>query len=803
MSLLLAKEKAARRIPLESMLRQGRELFAAGRYSDAIQHFQVLEIAALAAGQPDLAARAAGNIGGCRFALRQYQPALHSFLEARRQAEAAGDTSAAAAFNANIASLYSEMGNFDAASQWIQGSLDRLSGKDRPEQMPKLLLQMAILRARQNLMPEAIQLFARGIDAADRALNLELYALGWNRLGAEFLQRHDLSAAEAPLLEAYRIRKLNHLAMDSSYRNLGLLRMEQGDLTSASNLLDRAVELSERPQGGIPTWDLYHHRGRVRLAQGRLPDAVADLRIAVRLARDWRWSTTAEDATRIGGEGWLEKVHSALVEAGNRLYLENRDPALVRETFEAAEENRASSLRSVLSARRTQPASDLPPAYWETLVRLQQAEVAALRTRDSRADAAVRATRAELVRMEVALDPVSAPSGNALVDRARNIINPDSALLSFHLGPSISWLWALDREGLVLYTLPGRSQIEAEAKAAADGIRSNRPDAGRDSARIYRTLFGVLAPRFQHKAHWLLALDKGLFELPMAALIDTSQSPPAYVAENHITEIIPGAGYWVDASLRPEVAQAPVFVGVGDPIYNTADPRLSKRPRIVTSKVTSLNLFASTTAFSPATAQEALVLPRLVASGAELDTAARSWQGEHVLLKGGDASRRNLSEQLGRNPAVVHLATHVLQSSERPSYGLIALSLTEHGETEVLPPFEIARWRTNAGLVVLSGCNSGAGEVLQGTGLLGLTRAWLMAGAHAVIGTNWATPDESGAIFGALYRNLSAGRGAHPGAQPGAQPAVALRAAQLEMIHSGGWRAQPNYWGAYFVVGKQ
>src|SRR5438105_5305426 len=141
---------------------------------------------------------------------------------------------------------------------------------------------MATLRARQNLMPEAIQLFARGIEAADRAGNLELYALGWNRLGEEFLRQRDLSAAEAPLLEAYRIRKLNHLPLDSSYRNLGRLRMEQGDLHSASTLLDRAVELSGHPKGGIPTWDLYHHRGRVRLAQGRLNDAVADLRIAVR-----------------------------------------------------------------------------------------------------------------------------------------------------------------------------------------------------------------------------------------------------------------------------------------------------------------------------------------------------------------------------------------------------------------------------------------------------------------------------------------------------------------------------------------
>jgi CHAT domain-containing protein len=79
--------------------------------------------------------------------------------------------------------------------------------------------------------------------------------------------------------------------------------------------------------------------------------------------------------------------------------------------------------------------------------------------------------------------------------------------------------------------------------------------------------------------------------------------------------------------------------------------------------------------------------------------------------------------------------------------------------------------------------------------LLGLTRAWLMAGAHSVIASNWATPDESGALFGALYRNLSEGTGR--------SPATALRAAQLEMIRSGGWRAKPAYWGAYFVIGSQ
>jgi CHAT domain-containing protein len=144
---------------------------------------------------------------------------------------------------------------------------------------------------------------------------------------------------------------------------------------------------------------------------------------------------------------------------------------------------------------------------------------------------------------------------------------------------------------------------------------------------------------------------------------------------------------------------------------------------------------------------------------------------------------------------VVHFATHVVESGDRPAYGLIALSLTPRHEIELISPYEIAGWRTSAELIVLSGCNSGEGEVLPGTGLLGLTRAWLTAGARSVIATNWTTPDASGALFHSLYQQMAA--------RPDAGPAEALRAAQLEMIRSGDWRANPHYWGAFFVTGAE
>ncbi len=317
-------------------------------------------------------------------------------------------------------------------------------------------------------------------------------------------------------------------------------------------------------------------------------------------------------------------------------------------------------------------------------------------------------------------------------------------------------------------------------------------------------LFGPLAPRFQQKTRWLLALDQGehsapartgptapgLFDAPLSALaIETKGPRPVFVAELHNTVLIPGAAFWTEAVARHRsLPVSPVFIGIGDAIYNTADPRL---PPSLVARQTRTTAFIA----SAATSLPSLALPRLVASGPELDACARAWVGERVLLKGAQASREQLQKQIRRNPAVLHFATHFLPSYGGRTSGLIALSLNPHGETELLAPEEIARWSVNGALVVLSGCHSAQGAVLPGTGLLGLTRAWLAAGAQCVIGSRWSTPDDSGVLFSALYRNL---RGqAHP------DPSEALRAAQVEMIHAGGWRAHPRYWGTYLTVGSQ
>jgi len=778
----IPREGSAHRAQFQDLLRKGGQLFYSGHYVEAEKSFEFVRQFAEREREYYSLGWAFLDIGACQHALCQYPAALSSFREARRVAGLAGDTALLPTLDADIASLYSEMGDLESGVVWMQGALKQLRNSDRAL-LPRLEIQMASLRARQGRMPEALELFRRGIDDAGRAGDPEISALGWNRLGEDLFRWGDFRGAERPFLEAYRIRKLNHLALDVSYWNLGRLRLEQGDLKSAAALLELAVELGLRRQGVQPLREMYAARSRVRLAEGRLRESLRDARIAVRLARSWR-AEPPGDLTRIGSEGILDEIHATLIQAGNRLYLETGDPALIRETFEAVEENRASSLR-VLARRRSLPPGSRPPAYWEAVAHLQAAELAALREESASNRDRVAAARVEVDGMESEAGLQSLPPAGRLLDPVRGALDEDTALLSFAVRDSGSWLWALDREGLALYALPPRREIQTQIQAELAAIRGDSDDAVAAGARLYATLFGPLAARFRAKKRWLLALDETLFDVPLAALVERTGPRTAYLAESHATITIPGAGFWLESMGRRSAARSSrLFVGVGDPIYNSADQRLGKPG--------PLDSWAWWAHRAPA---QPLVLPRLVASGAELDRSARAWAGGRTLLEGRAASARNLAEQLSRNPAVVHFATHILEAGDGHHSGLIALSLRDGGGPELVAPEQIAGWNVDAGVVVLSGCHSSTGDVLPGTGLLGLTRAWLTAGASTVVASQWPTPDDSGPLFDTFYRSL--------GPQRSVSPGEALRRAQVAMIRAGGWRARPRYWAAYFVVGSE
>jgi CHAT domain-containing protein len=155
---------------------------------------------------------------------------------------------------------------------------------------------------------------------------------------------------------------------------------------------------------------------------------------------------------------------------------------------------------------------------------------------------------------------------------------------------------------------------------------------------------------------------------------------------------------------------------------------------------------------------------------------------------------------LQRNPAVLHIAAHVLFPPQDSGPGVVALALQPGGEIELLTATEIASMRLKLGLVVLNGCSSAHAPTLPGAGLMGMTRAWLAAGARAVIVTRWAVSDQDdGELFRPFYERLSS---VLP-SQNRTSVAQLLQQAQVAELRAGGRHANPAYWAAYFCVERR
>ena len=159
---------------------------------------------------------------------------------------------------------------------------------------------------------------------------------------------------------------------------------------------------------------------------------------------------------------------------------------------------------------------------------------------------------------------------------------------------------------------------------------------------------------------------------------------------------------------------------------------------------------------------------------------------------------KNLSrDDLLRDFSIIHFATHAFIESEIPELSAIVLSQVENTisqEDGYLHLAEIADLDINADLVTLSACETGLGKKYIGEGIVGLSYAFLIAGANAVIQSLWPVEDNATSDFMiSFYMKIA----------NGTNQSVALSQTKREFIKGrfGDEYRNPFYWAPFIYVG--
>lgn len=348
----------------------------------------------------------------------------------------------------------------------------------------------------------------------------------------------------------------------------------------------------------------------------------------------------------------------------------------------------------------------------------------------------------------------------------RRALSPQESLVEYVLDKQASYALQVTQNGLKIHTLPGRAEIAKNARAFVTAIRNQG-----DSKASGQTLFNqVMAPLIASgSSSFIVVPDGPLHLIPFAALVDEQGS---YVDSHLTVSAAPSATIYFTlntGSNRPRVSKP--FLGVA---YSPTEPSQLVSAKRDLSELRSANL------------------KPLQFGREEIVEAAKAIGSGSVTLDGSSASEAALKAQPLGEFKIIHLAAHGVSNESEPDRAALVFTPGNQSEDGLWQAREIRRTRLNAGLVVLSACETGSGFLQGQEGVMNLARAFLTAGAKSVVASLWSVDDRSTAtLMESFYGHLSKGMTARD----------ALRQAQLDFIRDYGDKAKPYLWAGFEVIG--
>lgn len=369
---------------------------------------------------------------------------------------------------------------------------------------------------------------------------------------------------------------------------------------------------------------------------------------------------------------------------------------------------------------------------------------------------------ASLREPETVPDPGAPPE----LETLQTALAPDEALLSALTNTELwetqdtGWMHVITRDQSFAVRVPGHLSLARWNRALAGMENWSAPHAQRTLEAAGKALMAPILDRLPDRVQRLILVpDIGLHDLPIAALTLPGGQP---LGTRFELDIIPSAGLWLELRESPKArGGALVFADPDLPAggYQRLDP-----------------VFEADLEPLPGARAEARRIRARLGTGAE------------VLL--GDAASEGalVAADLERH-ALLHFGTHTLIHPTVAHRSAILLASSNRETDGLLQPREILELNLNGRAAILAVCTGAGGEWVDGEGLLSLARAFVGAGAVAVVASQWPVDDGHAQVFfDRMYRQLARGR----------ELSSALHHAGRELFEAG---YPSEAWAGYVLIG--
>jgi tetratricopeptide (TPR) repeat protein len=379
-------------------------------------------------------------------------------------------------------------------------------------------------------------------------------------------------------------------------------------------------------------------------------------------------------------------------------------------------------------------------------------------------------------------------------------LDSETLLLEYHLGRRASWLWVVGASFCRVFRLPPREQLEnlinRVAKLLPNSQRRERfLEARRAATELSHTLLGPkVVPRLGHK-RLLISAPDALQSANLGTLPDPGIAEPPLGDRNWPQPLL--VDHEVDSILSASLASAlhareaarprpqDRLAVIGDPVSDDHDKRLAGSEGFSPSERKNKDDARSPSRFPRLESAEAEGKAILKEAGQQGVTGAFGFDATRELVLSGQLST------FGN----LHFVTHGFVEPGNAKSSFLVLSQWDrqgHSIDGLLTADDISHLDLPADLVVLSACETGLGERIPGEGIVGLSHAFMEAGATRVMVSLWKVEDQATSkLMDSFY---------HEYFTNGLSPLQALRRAQTAMWKSQSFNA-PFFWGGFEVQG--